>query len=151
MRITDSPSSTVETNTTLQSSYTSANVFFLKKAWSNLDPTVSCILSHCTILLARFISATGTLLLLTRAFYLESSWQEHVFLRHLALNLKTSQQGLPWSPPSKGVHAHTCAHILYLTGKQENSQLPWDRLAWKSEDWWRAHCWEQMWYKNHAN
>ena len=62
-------------------------------------------------------------------------------------DLSSSQQGLPWSPPSTVVHAHMCAHILCLTGKQKNSQLPWDSLIWKWEDWWRAHFWGQMWYK----
>ena len=151
IHITDSLCSTVETNTTLQSNYTSVKFFLNKKAWSNLDPSVSCILSCCTIPFARFISAIGTLLLLTQAFYLESSWLEYVCLPSIPpfvlKDLSSSQQGLPWSTQSKVVHAHVCVLILDLTGKQKNSQLPWDSLIWKWEDWWRAHFWEQMWYK----
>lgn len=120
-----------------------SKVFFLKKG-SQKQTESNCILYFISlnILLPPF--KPGTLALShTSSLYLESSDKNMLLLRHLALI---------FALPTYLLITHhqwcTCTHVrTYIVSHRKagkNSQLPWDRLAWKSEDWWRAHCWEDV-------
>ena len=100
-----------------------SKVFFFKKGLKQSGPTVSCIVSRCTILSACFVSAIGTLLLLTQAFYLESSWLEYVCLLYLPLYRKTSHLLSKVFPDHHHLqlYMHTCVHIYCIS--QESRKI----------------------------